>query len=192
MENAPLIDPFNRAVTYLRLSVTDRCDFRCTYCMSENMTFLPKRDLLSLEELDRLCTTFIGLGVEKLRITGGEPPLVRKGIMTFFDAMSRHLERGGALRELTLTTNGSQLHRFSDDLFAAGVRRVNISLDTLDEEKFAKITRWGGRLPPQVLRGIDAAQKAGLRVKINAVALKGSMNPNWTRSSTGAPNVTWT
>ena len=173
MENAPLIDPFNRAVTYLRLSVTDRCDFRCTYCMSENMTFLPKRDLLSLEELDRLCTTFIGLGVEKLRITGGEP-LVRKGIMTFFDAMSRHLN-SGALRELTLTTNGSQLHRFSDDLYAAGVRRVNISLDTLDEEKFAKITRWG-RLP-QVLRGIDAAQKAGLRVKINAVALKGFNEP---------------
>ncbi|WP_300518146.1 GTP 3',8-cyclase MoaA [Aliiroseovarius sp.] len=169
MENAPLIDPFNRAVTYLRLSVTDRCDFRCTYCMSENMTFLPKRDLLSLEELDRLCTTFIGLGVEKLRITGGEP-LVRKGIMTFFNAMSRHLD-SGALRELTLTTNGSQLHRFSDDLYAAGVRRVNVSLDTLDEEKFARITRWG-RLP-QVLRGIDAAQKAGLRVKINAVALKG-------------------
>ena len=169
MENAPLIDPFNRVVTYLRLSVTDRCDFRCTYCMSENMTFLPKRDLLSLEELDRLCSTFIGLGVQKLRITGGEP-LVRKGIMTFFNAMTRHLD-SGALRELTLTTNGSQLHRFSDDLFAAGVRRVNISLDTLDEDKFAKITRWG-RLP-QVIRGIDAAQKAGLRVKINAVALKG-------------------
>ena len=166
---APLIDPFARAITYLRVSVTDRCDFRCVYCMSENMTFLPKKELLTLEELDRMCSTFIDLGVEKLRITGGEP-LVRKGIMTFFQAMSRHLERG-ALKELTLTTNGSQLERFAADLHAAGVRRVNISLDTLDEAKFAEITRWG-RLP-QVLRGIDAAQKAGLRVKINAVALKG-------------------
>jgi GTP 3',8-cyclase len=164
-----LIDPFARAVTYLRVSVTDRCDFRCVYCMSENMNFLPKKDLLTLEELDRMCTTFIGLGVEKLRITGGEP-LVRKGIMSFFDSMTRHLD-SGALRELTLTTNGSQLERFAGDLYAAGVRRVNVSLDTLDEEKFARITRWG-RLP-QVLRGIDAAQKAGLRVKLNAVALKG-------------------
>jgi cyclic pyranopterin phosphate synthase len=136
--------------------------------MSENMTFLPKKELLTLEELDRMCSTFIGLGVEKLRITGGEP-LVRKGIMTFFDSMTRHLESGD-LKELTLTTNGSQLERFADDLYAAGVRRVNISLDTIDEQKFADITRWG-RLP-QVLRGIDAAQKAGLRVKINAVALK--------------------
>jgi len=169
MENTRLIDPFQRAVNYLRLSVTDRCDFRCTYCMSENMTFLPKRDLLTLEELDRLCTAFIGLGVEKLRITGGEP-LVRKGIMTFFDGMSRHLD-SGALRELTLTTNGSQLHRFAKDLVAAGVKRVNISLDTLDEDKFAKITRWG-RLP-QVLKGIDAALEAGLKIKMNAVALKG-------------------
>ncbi|PIE13339.1 MAG: GTP 3',8-cyclase MoaA [Rhodobacterales bacterium] len=166
---APLIDPFQRAVNYLRISVTDRCDFRCSYCMSENMTFLPKRELLTLEELDRMCSTFIRLGVEKLRITGGEP-LVRKGIMSFFDAMTRHLD-SGALRELTLTTNGSQLHRFADDLFAAGVRRVNISLDTLDDEKFARITRWG-RLA-NVLRGIEAAQKAGLRVKINAVAVKG-------------------
>ncbi|WP_114284230.1 GTP 3',8-cyclase MoaA [Candidatus Halocynthiibacter alkanivorans] len=164
-----LIDPFARAVTYLRVSVTDRCDFRCVYCMSENMKFLPKKELLTLEELDRMCTTFIGLGVEKLRITGGEP-LVRKGIMSFFDSMTRHLD-SGALRELTLTTNGSQLERFADDLYAAGVRRVNVSLDTLDEEKFARITRWG-RLP-QVLRGIDAAQKAGLRVKLNTVALKG-------------------
>lgn len=164
-----LIDPFARAVTYLRVSVTDRCDFRCVYCMSENMTFLPKKDLLTLEELDRMCSTFVGLGVEKLRITGGEP-LVRKGIMTFFQAMTRHLD-SGALKELTLTTNGSQLHRFADDLYAAGVRRVNVSLDTLDEEKFARVTRWG-RLP-QVLKGIDAAQKAGLRIKINAVALKG-------------------
>lgn len=169
METPKLVDPFHRPVTYLRLSVTDRCDFRCTYCMSENMTFLPKKDLLTLEELDRLCTAFIGLGVRKLRITGGEP-LVRKGIMGFFDAMGRHLD-SGALDELTLTTNGSQLHRFADDLFKAGVRRVNISLDTLNEDKFAEITRWG-RLP-QVLRGIEAAQNAGLRVKINAVALKG-------------------
>jgi cyclic pyranopterin phosphate synthase len=145
MKDTPLIDPFQRAISYLRVSVTDRCDFRCVYC------------------------TFIRLGVEKLRITGGEP-LVRKGIMTFFNAMTRHLD-SGALRELTLTTNGSQLERFADDLFAAGVRRVNISLDTLDEAKFARITRWG-RLP-QVIRGIDAAQRAGLRVKINTVALKG-------------------
>lgn len=166
---APLIDPFARAITYLRVSVTDRCDFRCVYCMSENMTFLPKKELLTLEELDRMCSTFIGMGVEKLRITGGEP-LVRRNIMTFFQGMSRHLE-SGALKELTLTTNGSQLERFSQDLYNAGVRRVNISLDTLDEKKFADVTRWG-RLA-QVLRGIDAAQKAGLRVKINAVALKG-------------------
>ena len=165
----PLVDPFQRAISYLRVSVTDRCDFRCVYCMSENMTFLPKKELLTLEELDRMCSTFIRMGVEKLRITGGEP-LVRRGIMTFFGAMTRHLE-SGALKELTLTTNGSQMERFADDLFAAGVRRVNISLDTLDEAKFAQITRWG-RLP-QVLRGIDAAQKAGLRVKINTVALKG-------------------
>jgi cyclic pyranopterin phosphate synthase len=164
----PLIDPFQRAISYLRVSVTDRCDFRCVYCMSENMTFLPKKELLTLEELDRMCSTFISLGVEKLRITGGEP-LVRKGIMTFFNAMTRHLESGD-LKELTLTTNGSQLERFAGDLYAAGVRRVNISLDTLDETKFADITRWG-RLP-QVIRGIDAAQRAGLRVKINTVALK--------------------
>ncbi|WP_299791949.1 GTP 3',8-cyclase MoaA [uncultured Marivita sp.] len=165
----PLIDPFQRAITYLRVSVTDRCDFRCVYCMSENMTFLPKKELLTLEELDRMCSTFIRLGVEKLRITGGEP-LVRRDIMTFFRSMTRHLD-AGTLKELTLTTNGSQLERFADDLFATGVRRVNISLDTLDDQKFADITRWG-RLP-QVLKGIDAAQKAGLRVKINTVALKG-------------------
>jgi cyclic pyranopterin phosphate synthase len=165
----PLVDPFQRAITYLRLSVTDRCDFRCVYCMSENMTFLPKKELLTLEELDRLCSAFIGLGVEKLRITGGEP-LVRRDILTFFEGMSRHLD-SGALKELTLTTNGSQLERFADQLYAAGVRRINVSLDTLDEQKFADITRWG-RLP-QVLRGIDAAQRAGLRVKINTVALKG-------------------
>ncbi|MEX5726786.1 cyclic pyranopterin phosphate synthase [Rhodovulum iodosum] len=166
---APLIDPFARAITYLRVSVTDRCDFRCVYCMAENMTFLPKKELLTLEELDRVCSAFIGLGVRKLRITGGEP-LVRRDIMTFFNAMGRHLETG-ALDELTLTTNGSQLERFADALFAAGVRRVNVSLDTLDEEKFARVTRWG-RLA-QVMRGIDAAQNAGMRVKINAVALKG-------------------
>jgi cyclic pyranopterin phosphate synthase len=166
---APLIDPFARAINYLRVSVTDRCDFRCVYCMSENMTFLPKKELLTLEELDRMCSTFVRMGVEKLRITGGEP-LVRRDIMTFFRSMTRHLE-SGALKELTLTTNGSQLSRFATDLYAAGVRRVNVSLDTLDEAKFADITRWG-RLP-QVLKGIDAAQDAGLRVKINAVALKG-------------------
>ena len=165
---APLIDPFARAITYLRLSVTDRCDFRCVYCMSENMTFLPKRDLLTLEELDRLCTSFIGLGVRKLRITGGEP-LVRRDIMSFFQGMSRHLQ-SGALEELTLTTNGSQLHRFAGDLYAAGVRRINISIDTLDEAKFAEITRWGKLV--NVLRGIDAALEAGLKVKLNSVALK--------------------
>ena len=164
----PLIDPFARAISYLRVSVTDRCDFRCTYCMSENMTFLPKADLLSLEELDRLCTTFIRMGVQKLRITGGEP-LVRKGILTFFEAMSRHLKTG-ALQELTLTTNGSQLAKFAAPLAALGIRRINVSLDTLDPAKFAQITRWGRLL--QVLDGITAAKAAGLRVKINAVALK--------------------
>ncbi|MCP5073917.1 MAG: GTP 3',8-cyclase MoaA [Rhodobacteraceae bacterium] len=171
MNDAPrLIDPFQRTISYLRVSVTDRCDFRCVYCMTENMTFLPKKELLTLEELDRLCSAFISQGVEKLRITGGEP-LVRRGIMEFFAAMGRQLE-SGALKELTLTTNGSQLRRFAKDLFACGMRRVNISLDTLDEKKFAEITRWG-RLA-QVIDGIDAAQDAGLRVKINAVALKGT------------------
>lgn len=165
----PLIDPFARPISYLRVSVTDRCDFRCSYCMSEHMTFLPKAELLSLEELDRLCSTFIRLGVEKLRITGGEP-LVRKGILTFFEAMSRHLKTG-ALKELTLTTNGSQLAKFAEPLAALGIRRINVSLDTLDPAKFTEITRWG-RLP-QVLDGIKAAKAAGLRVKINAVALKG-------------------
>ena len=163
-----LIDPFARAITYLRVSVTDRCDFRCVYCMSENMTFLPKKELLTLEELDRMCSAFVGLGVEKLRITGGEP-LVRKDIMSFFRAMTRHLD-SGALKELTLTTNGSQLRKYARDLAEAGVKRVNISLDTLDEAKFADITRWG-RLA-QVLDGINAAQEAGLRVKLNVVALK--------------------
>jgi GTP 3',8-cyclase len=168
MEAHPLIDPFQRPITYLRLSVTDRCDFRCSYCMAEEMTFLPKKDLLSLEELDRMATAFISLGVRKLRITGGEP-LVRKDILTFFRAMSRHLD-SGALDELTLTTNGSQLSRFAKDLAEAGVRRVNVSLDTLDAEKFREITRRGDLA--KVLAGIDAAQAAGLRVKLNAVALK--------------------
>ena len=166
---APLIDPFARAISYLRVSVTDRCDFRCVYCMAENMTFLPKAELLSLEELDRLCSCFVNLGVKKLRITGGEP-LVRRGIMTFFEAMGRHLETG-ALEELTLTTNGSQLSRFAQPLYDLGMRRINVSLDTLKDDKFAAITRWG-RLP-QVLAGIEAARAAGLRVKINVVALKG-------------------
>jgi len=167
--NAPLIDPFARAISYLRVSVTDRCDFRCAYCMTEHMTFLPKAELLTLEELDRLCSSFIDLGVEKLRITGGEP-LVRKGILTLFEALSRHLATG-ALRELTLTTNGSQLRKYAAELAACGVRRINVSLDTLDDRKFAQITRWG-RLS-QVLDGIAAAREAGLKVKINTVALKG-------------------
>ena len=167
--NAPLIDPFARAISYLRVSVTDRCDFRCAYCMTEHMTFLPKAELLSLEELDLLCSTFVGLGVEKLRITGGEP-LVRKGILTFFEAMSRHLQTG-ALKELTLTTNGSQLRKYASDLVELGVKRINVSLDTLNDAKFAEITRWG-RLP-QVLDGIAAATEVGLKVKINTVALKG-------------------
>ena len=165
---APLIDPFARAISYLRVSVTDRCDFRCAYCMTEHMTFLPKAELLSLEELERLCSAFIRMGVQKLRITGGEP-LVRKGIMTFFEAMGRQV--GAGLQELTVTTNGSQLRKYAADLAACGVKRINVSLDTLDDAKFADITRWG-RLP-QVLDGIAAAQEAGLRVKINAVALKG-------------------
>ncbi len=154
MSSAPLIDPFARAISYLRVSVTDRCDFRCTYCMAEHMTFLPKADLLTLEELDRLCSAFIRLGVQKLRITGGEP-LVRKGILTFFEAISRHLA-SGALKELTLTTNGSQLARFAQPLADLGVRRINVSLDTLDAAKFTRITRWG-RLA-QVLDGIEAAK----------------------------------
>lgn len=166
---APLIDPFARPIRYLRVSVTDRCDFRCAYCMVEEMQFLPKRDLLTLEELDRLSSAFIALGVRKLRVTGGEP-LVRKGILTYFRAMSRHLV-SGALEELTLTTNGSQLARFAADLAACGVRRVNVSLDTLEPAKFAAITRRGDLA--QVLDGVRAAQAAGIRVKINAVALKG-------------------
>jgi len=165
----PLLDPFGRAVTYLRVSVTDRCDFRCVYCMSEDMAFLPKRDLLSLEELDRICAAFVAQGVRKLRITGGEP-LVRRDIMTLFRSLSRHLE-SGALDELTLTTNGSQLARFAEELSACGVKRVNVSIDTLDPDKFRAITRWGEL--SKVLQGLDAAQAAGLKVKINAVALQG-------------------
>jgi cyclic pyranopterin phosphate synthase len=165
----PLIDRFGRAITYLRVSVTDRCDFRCVYCMSENMTFLPKRDLLSLEELDRLCWAFVARGVTKLRLTGGEP-LVRRDIMVLFRSLSRHL-KSGALDELTLTTNGSQLARYAKELADCGIKRVNVSLDTLDHAKFREITRWGDL--DKVLAGIDAAQAAGLHVKINAVALKG-------------------
>ena len=164
-----MIDPFGRAISYLRVSVTDRCDFRCTYCMAEDMAFLPKKDLLSLEELDRLCTVFIEKGVRKLRLTGGEP-LVRKNIMHLVRQLSRHLA-AGTLEELTLTTNGSQLAKYAAELADCGVRRINVSLDTLDAEKFRTITRWGSL--DKVLEGIDAAQRAGLKIKINAVALKG-------------------
>ena len=166
---AELIDPFGRAITYLRVSVTDRCDFRCVYCMAENMSFLPKAEVLSLEELDRLCSAFVARGVRKLRLTGGEP-LVRRGIMTLVNSLSRHL-RSGQLDELTLTSNGSQLARYAAELKAAGIHRINVSLDTLDAEKFRAITRWGSL--DQVLAGIDAAQAAGLKIKINTVALKG-------------------
>jgi cyclic pyranopterin phosphate synthase len=166
---APLIDPFGRAITYVRVSVTDRCDFRCTYCMSEDMHFLPKADILSLEELERLCTAFIRLGTRRLRLTGGEP-LVRRNIMELVRNLGRHVA-SGALEELTLTTNGSQLARYADELRAAGVRRINVSLDTLDPQRFQAITRWG-RLS-QVMEGLEAARQAGLAVKINAVALKG-------------------
>ena len=163
-----MIDPFGRAISYLRVSVTDRCDFRCTYCMAENMTFLPKKDLLTLEELDRLCSVFIEKGVRKLRLTGGEP-LVRKNVMHLVRELSRHL-KSGALDELTLTTNGSQLARFAGELADCGVRRINVSLDTLDPVKFHQVTRWGHL--DKVMAGIDAAQAAGLGVKLNAVALK--------------------
>jgi GTP 3',8-cyclase len=166
---APLIDPFGRAISYIRVSVTDRCDFRCVYCMAKDMTFLPKQDLLTLEELDRLCSTFIAHGTRKLRITGGEP-LVRRNIMSLFEALSRHLDSGD-LDELTLTTNGSQLATHAEELFRHGVRRINVSLDTRERDKFKAITRRGDL--DRVLAGIDAAQKAGLKVKINMVALKG-------------------
>lgn len=165
----PLVDPFARAITYLRVSVTDRCDFRCVYCMSEHMSFLPKADLLTLEELDRLCSAFVARGVRKLRLTGGEP-LVRRGIMTLVSSLSRHLQTG-ALDELTLTTNGSQLAKYAKELKSYGVERINVSLDTLDPDKFRAITRWGDL--GKVMEGIDAAQAAGLKIKINAVALKG-------------------
>jgi GTP 3',8-cyclase len=169
----PLVDPFARAISYLRVSVTDRCDFRCAYCMAEDMTFLPKKDLLTLEELDRLCGAFIRLGVRKLRLTGGEP-LVRRDVMTLFESLGRHLRHRnpeGQLEELTLTTNGSQLARFAAPLYAAGVRRINVSLDTLDPQKFLAITRWGKF--EKVMEGVFAAKAAGLAVKLNAVALKG-------------------
>lgn len=166
---APLIDPYGRGIDYLRVSVTDRCDFRCVYCMSEHMTFLPKRDLLSLEELDRLCSAFVRKGVRKIRITGGEP-LVRKNIMWLFRSLARHLE-SGALREVTVTTNGSQLTKLAGDLKSAGVERINVSIDTLDPVKFKAVTRWGDLTT--VLKGLDSAAKAGLKVKINTVALKG-------------------
>jgi len=164
-----MIDPFGRHISYLRVSVTDRCDFRCVYCMAEEMSFLPKRELLTLEELDRVCSAFVRLGVKKLRLTGGEP-LVRRDIMSLFRSLGRHLD-SGALEELTLTTNGSQLARHAEELRACGVERVNVSLDTLDPTKFAGITR-RGRLD-QVLSGLDAAKRVGLKVKINTVALRG-------------------
>jgi cyclic pyranopterin phosphate synthase len=163
-----MVDPFGRSIRYLRVSVTDRCDLRCFYCMSEDMTFLPKADLLTLEELDRLCSAFIAKGVRKLRLTGGEP-LVRRNVMSLVRSLSRHLSTG-ALDELTLTTNGSQLARFASELADCGVRRINVSLDTLDADKFRAITRWGEI--DKVLSGIEAARAAGLAVKINAVALK--------------------
>ncbi len=163
-----MIDPFGRHVTYLRVSVTDRCDFRCIYCMSEHMTFLPKADVLTLEELDRLCSAFVRKGVRKLRLTGGEP-LVRRNIMVLFQALGRHL-RTGDLDELTLTTNGSQLAKYAAELKDCGVRRVNVSVDTLDAAKFRRITRWGDL--DVVMAGVRAARDAGLAVKINTVALK--------------------
>ncbi|WGF90716.1 GTP 3',8-cyclase MoaA [Marinivivus vitaminiproducens] len=164
-----MIDPFGRQIDYVRISVTDRCDFRCVYCMAENMTFLPKAELLTLEELARLCDTFIDLGVRKIRLTGGEP-LVRKGIMTLFEQIGANVA-SGRLDELTVTTNGSQLARFAPDLYRTGVRRVNVSLDTLDPVRFQAITRWGKY--DRVMAGIEAAKAAGLKVKINTVALKG-------------------
>ncbi|HJO74452.1 MAG TPA: GTP 3',8-cyclase MoaA [Rhodospirillales bacterium] len=163
-----MIDPFGREVSYLRVSVTDRCDFRCMYCMSENMTFLPKADVLSLEELDRLCSAFIRKGVKKLRITGGEP-LVRRNIMSLFRNLSRHL-KSGALKELTLTTNGSQLTKYAPELVDCGIKRINVSMDSLDADKFRELTRWGDL--DKVQEGIRAAKDAGLAIKINTVALR--------------------
>jgi GTP 3',8-cyclase len=164
-----MIDPFGRHISYLRVSVTDRCDFRCIYCMAEDMTFLPGSEVLTLDELDRLCSAFVRQGVRKLRLTGGEP-LVRRNIMSLIEGLGRHL-RTGALDELTLTTNGSQLARYADALKAAGVQRINVSIDTLDSAKFTAITRWGKL--DRVLDGVAAAKAAGLAVKINTVALKG-------------------
>jgi cyclic pyranopterin phosphate synthase len=164
-----MIDPFGRHITYLRVSMTDRCDFRCVYCMAEDMTFLPKAEVLSLEELERLCSAFVRRGVKKLRLTGGEP-LVRKNVMSLIRGLGRHLETG-ALEELTLTTNGSQLAKYARELADVGVKRINVSIDTLDPDKFRQITRWGDL--GQVMRGLDAAQNAGLKIKINAVALRG-------------------
>lgn len=165
----PLVDPFGRHISYVRVSVTDRCDMRCTYCMAEDMHFLPKEQLLTLEELDRLCSAFIARGVKTLRITGGEP-LIRRNILSLFRALSRHL-KSGALSELTLTTNGSQLARYAEDLAACGIRRINVSLDTLDADRYRSVTRWGDHA--EVLRGIEAARAAGLKIKINMVALQG-------------------
>ena len=163
-----MIDPFGRRIDYLRVSVTDRCDFRCAYCMSEDMTFLPKAEVLSLEEMERLCHAFIDQGVRKIRITGGEP-LVRRNVMWLFQQLGRQLD-GGRLDELTVTTNGSQLSRYADDLYACGVRRINVSLDTLNADKFLAVTRWGKF--DRVMAGIDAALAAGLAVKINTVAVR--------------------
>jgi cyclic pyranopterin phosphate synthase len=165
----PAVDAFGRRITYLRVSVTDRCDFRCAYCMAEDPEFLPRADLLTLEELDRLCSAFIVKGVRKLRLTGGEP-LVRKNIMSLVHSLSRHLQ-SGALDELTLTTNGSQLARYADELGSAGMRRINVSLDTLNPAKFKMITRFGDFA--KVMGGIRAARKAGIKIKINMVALRG-------------------
>lgn len=168
-QTEPLIDPYARAITYLRVSVTDRCDFRCVYCMAEDMTFLPKSEVLSIEELERLCRAFVRMGVRKLRLTGGEP-LVRRGVMTLIERLGSLIDQG-SLDELTLTTNGTQLAKHSEALYASGVRRVNVSLDTLDPEKFTEITRWGKL--EKVFEGLAAAKAAGLAIKINAVALKG-------------------
>ena len=167
--SAPLVDPFGRAVTYLRVSVTDRCDFRCVYCMAEDMSFLPKAEVLTLEEIDRLSSAFVKLGTRKLRLTGGEP-LVRRGIMDLIHSLGRHV-KAGDLDELTLTTNGSMLFKYAEGLVEAGVRRINVSLDTLDPHKFQAITRWGKLT--KVVEGIEAAKAAGLHIKVNAVALKG-------------------
>ncbi len=168
-KNAPLMDPFGRQVTYLRVSVTDRCDFRCFYCMAEDMHFLPKKEILTLEELDRVCSAFVDHGVKRLRLTGGEP-LVRKGILTLVSSLSRHLDSGD-LDELTITTNGSQLKKMASDLASMGVKRINLSLDTLREDRFKEITRWGRYA--QVMDGLEAALDAGIKLKLNAVALKG-------------------